>query len=989
MSESTQIRDAREPNDTANATDTAKDTDTERATGAAENVGTASIAIPDAPAPPAPPVAPPASSASPASVGSTRTADTPGTGGFSAGTVETTVPPTPPALTTPAGAAGAASAATAPPTPMPPTPTSLMPPAPVPASHPVADSPAPPVLPLPPTPPSSPIAPTAPTAPVSPTAPTAPTAPGAPAIGGASQTPGSRLSQTWATDAPPPAAPRVEHMPSPLTQDQIADLAREARNMGEAVAVNVPREVVAPPLFGGTLTPNSVPADAPTAAAHDDALREAEGVADTQTDTHPTTAPDAIAPALTPPAPPPMPPMSPMPSMSPMPPMPPMPALAPASTPTRAPEAAPKPAPLPAPAPAKVRYDVPLMTPDDQYLFNEGTHLRLYDKLGAHLRTVNGVAGTHFAVWAPNARVVSVVGEFNGWVGTEHNLAPTGMSGIWEGFIPGLGPGTIYKYHISSNYAGYEVDKADPYATFAEVAPKTASVIWDPAYEWHDAAWMRQREERNGLAAAMSIYEVHLGSWKRVPEEGNRSLTYREIAPQLAEYLNDTGFTHVEFLPVMEHPFFGSWGYQVTGYFAPTSRYGTPQDFAYLVDYLHQHNIGVILDWVPAHFPTDQFGLDYFDGTHLYEHADPRQGFHPDWKSDVFNYGRNEVRSFLLSSAASWLDRYHVDGLRVDGVASMLYLDYSREAGEWVPNRFGGRENLDAVGLLTQFNTQLYGAFPGIQTIAEESTSWPMVSRPTYIGGLGFGAKWDMGWMHDTLEYLALDPVHRTYHHNALTFRMIYAFFENFVLPLSHDEVVYGKGSLLNKMSGDDWQKFANLRLLFGYQWAQSGKKLVFMGGEFGQWSEWNHDASLDWDALNFAPHRGVRKWVQDLNRTYQGIPALHERDFDPAGFEWIDANDANQSVATFLRYGNDRQDPIVVAVNFTPVPRHNYRIGVPFGGFWNEILNSDATEYGGSGQGNMGGLEAAPLPSHGRAHALTVTVPPLGIVFFRRAYGT
>ena len=660
-------------------------------------------------------------------------------------------------------------------------------------------------------------------------------------------------------------------------------------------------------------------------------------------------------------------------------------------TPASAPEPAsapPQPSPQGQPQP-KVRYDVPLMTPDDQYLFNEGTHLRLYDKLGAHPRTVDGVVGTHFAVWAPNARVVSVVGEFNGWVGAEHNLAPTGMSGIWEGFIPGLGPGTIYKYHISSNYNGYEVDKADPYATFAEVAPKTASVIWDPAYEWHDEAWMRQREERNGLAAAMSIYEVHLGSWKRVPEEGNRSLTYREIAPQLAEYVKDTGFTHVEFLPIMEHPFFGSWGYQVTGYFAPTSRYGTPQDFAYLVDYLHQQGIGVILDWVPAHFPTDQFGLDYFDGTHLYEHADPRQGFHPDWKSDVFNYGRNEVRSFLLSSAASWLDRYHIDGLRVDGVASMLYLDYSREAGEWVPNRYGGRENLDAVGLLTQMNTQLYGAFPGIQTIAEESTSWPLVSRPTYIGGLGFGAKWDMGWMHDTLAYLALDPVHRTYHHNALTFRMIYAFFENFVLPLSHDEVVYGKGSLLNKMSGDDWQKFANLRLLFGYQWAQSGKKLVFMGGEFGQWSEWNHDASLDWHALDAAPHQGVRTWVQDLNRAYQGIPALHERDFDPGGFEWIDANDANQSVATFMRYGNDREDPIVIAANFTPVPRHNYRIGVPFGGFWNEILNSDAMQYGGSGQGNMGGVHAAPLSSHGRSHALTVTVPPLGIVFFRRAYGS
>ncbi len=638
----------------------------------------------------------------------------------------------------------------------------------------------------------------------------------------------------------------------------------------------------------------------------------------------------------------------------------------------------------------RVRHDVPLLTADDLHLFNEGTHTRLYEKMGSRPRTVDGVAGTHFAVWAPNARTVSVVGPFNDWVGVDYNLIMNGNSGIWEGFVPGLGAGTPYKYHISSNYNMYEVDKTDPFGIHTEMSPRTASVVWDEGYEWQDADWMRERGGRNGFNAPMSIYEVHIGSWRRVPEDGNRPLTYGEMAPQLADYVQECGFTHVEFMPVMEHPFYGSWGYQVTGYFAPTSRYGTPQDFAYLVDYLHRRGIGVILDWVPSHFPTDQHGLDYFDGTHLYEHADPRQGFHPDWKSDVFNYGRNEVRSFLMSSATYWLDRFHADGLRVDGVASMLYLDYSRNLGEWVPNRHGGRENLEAVSLLKELNTAAYSQFPSIQTTAEESTSWPMVSRPTYLGGLGFGMKWDMGWMHDTLEYMSLNPIHRQFHHNALTFRMLYSFYENFVLPLSHDEVVYLKGSLIQKMGGDDdWQKFANLRLLFGYQWAQSGKKLLFMGGEFAQWGEWNHDTSLDWHLLDEAPHRGIKSWIGDLNRIYRDVPTLHQRDFDRGGFEWIDANDSAQSMASFIRIGDDPGDPVVIAANFTPVPRHNYRLGVPFAGRWNEILNSDAAEYGGSGMGNMGGAESVPAAAHGRPQSLTVTVPPLGIVFFRRAYGS
>ena len=624
-----------------------------------------------------------------------------------------------------------------------------------------------------------------------------------------------------------------------------------------------------------------------------------------------------------------------------------------------------------------------LLSADDLYLFNEGSHLRLYEHLGAHTIVVGDVPGTYFAVWAPNAERVAVIGDFNGWDPTRHLLRPREQSGIWEGFIPGVGHGALYKYHIVSRYHGYEIDKTDPFAFFTEVPPKTASIVWDLDYTWGDQEWMATRGARNAADAPIAIYEVHLGSWMRVPEEGNRSLSYRELAPRLTDYVTRMGFTHVEFLPVMEHPFFGSWGYQITGYFAPSSRYGTPQDFMFLVDYLHQHGIGVILDWVPSHFPTDDFGLAFFDGTHLYEHADPRKGFHPDWNSYIFNYGRNEVRSFLLSNALFWLDRYHADGLRVDAVASMLYLDYSRKPGEWIPNEHGGRENLEAISLLRRLNEEVYRHYPDVQTIAEESTAWPMVSRPTYVGGLGFGMKWDMGWMHDTLSYMARDPIHRRYHHHELTFRMIYAFTENFVLPLSHDEVTHGKGSLLGKMPGDDWQKFANLRLLLTYMWAQPGKKLLFMGGEFGQWQEWNHDGSVQWDLLQYAPHQGIQRLVEDLNRLYRELPALHERDFDPEGFAWIEANDAEQSVVTFLRRGRAESGEIVAAFNFTPVPRHNYIIGVPRFGRWREILNSDATVYGGSGQGNLGGVTANPVPSHGYTQSITITIPPLGAVLF------
>jgi 1,4-alpha-glucan branching enzyme len=627
---------------------------------------------------------------------------------------------------------------------------------------------------------------------------------------------------------------------------------------------------------------------------------------------------------------------------------------------------------------------VSLLTDHDLYLFNEGSHFRLYDKLGAHLVKSDGIEGTYFAVWAPDAARVFVVGNFNGWNKESHPLRPKGSSGIWEGFFPDVARGSLYKYHVVSRQRSYRVDKSDPFSLFNEIPPKTASIVWDLDYVWRDRDWMQHRRERNGLDKPMSMYEVHLGSWRRVPEDGNRSLSYRELAPALAEYVRETGFTHVELLPVMDHPFFGSWGYQVTGYFAPSGNYGTPQDFMYLIDTLHQYGIGVILDWVPSHFPTDEHGLGYFDGTHLFEHADPRQGLHPEWGSCVFNYDRHEVRSFLISNALFWLDKYHADGLRVDAVASMLYLDYAREEGDWIPNPYGGRENLGAIELLRRCNEEIYKTFPDVQTIAEESTSWPMVSRPTYVGGLGFGLKWDMGWMHDTLEYMSKDPVHRKYHHDMLTFRMLYAFHENFVLPLSHDEVVYGKRALLAKMPGDDWQKFANLRLLFGYMYAQPAKKLLFMGGEFGQWDEWAHDGSLAWHLLQLAPHAGLRRWISDLNRVYRAEPALHELDCDPSGFEWIDCNDAEGSALSLMRKGKSTRDIVLAACNFTPVPRFNYKVGAPRGGLWREILNSDAVDYNGSGMGNTGGVEASGEGIHGRPFSLTMTLPPLAAVFLK-----
>jgi 1,4-alpha-glucan branching enzyme len=625
---------------------------------------------------------------------------------------------------------------------------------------------------------------------------------------------------------------------------------------------------------------------------------------------------------------------------------------------------------------------VSLLSDWDTHLFNEGSHHRLWEKLGAHVVERNGVVGTMFAVWAPNAAAVSVIGDWNGWNRDAHPLSALGGSGIWEGFVPHAGKGTKYKFHVRSRHNGYAVDKADPLALHAETPPHTASIVWDLEYEWRDEEWMRTRHARNAADAPVSIYEVHLGSWRRVAEENNRHLGYREIAGPLAEYARKMNFTHVELLPIMEHPFYGSWGYQVTGFFAPTSRYGTPQDLMYMIDVLHQNGIGVILDWVPSHFPTDEHGLAYFDGTHLYEHADPRQGFHPDWNSLIFNYGRNEVRSFLLSSALYWLGVYHADGLRVDAVASMLYLDYSRKAGEWIPNEFGGRENLDAIRFLRRLNEDVYKVHPDVQVIAEESTAWPMVSRPTYVGGLGFGMKWDMGWMHDSLRYYAKDPVHRRFHHNDLTFRMMYAFTENFVLPLSHDEVVHGKGSLIAKMPGDDWRKFANLRLLFAHMASQPGKKLLFMGGEIAQWREWNHDASLDWDLLDSTPHAELQRWVEDLNKAYRTVAALHENDFHPDGFEWIDCCDTENSIVSLLRKSKDGGQIVAVALNFTPMPRHNYMIGLPRGGHWRELLNSDAAIYGGSGQGNMGGVEAAPIPLHGRRWSVTLTLPPLGAVF-------
>jgi 1,4-alpha-glucan branching enzyme len=635
-----------------------------------------------------------------------------------------------------------------------------------------------------------------------------------------------------------------------------------------------------------------------------------------------------------------------------------------------------------------IRPDMSLLSDRDLYLFNEGSHVRLYDHLGCHVAENEGRMGAWFSVWAPDAETVSVIGNFNEWKPRAHYLSHRAQSGIWESFIPGVKIGDTYKFHIESRFHKYRVDKADPLAFHTETPPHTGSKIWDISYSWGDTAWMASRAERSSIQAPISIYEVHLGSWRRVPEEGNRSMSYREIAEPLADYVIEMGFTHVEFLPLTEHPFFGSWGYQTTGYFAPTSRYGTPQDLMYLIDHLHQRGIGVILDWVPSHFPTDEWALGFFDGTHLYEHSDPRMGMHKDWDSNVFNYGRHEVRSFLLSSAMFWLEKYHMDGLRVDAVASMLYLDYSRKEGEWIPNAYGGRENIEAVEFLRRFNAEVYKAHPDVQTIAEESTSWPGVSRPTYLGGLGFGLKWDMGWMNDTLKYMALDPVHRKYHHNQLTFRMMYAFHENFALPLSHDEVVHGKGSMLGRMPGDLWQKFANLRLLFAYQFAQPGKKLLFMGSEFGQWSEWAHDGSLDWHLLALQSHHQLQRWVSDLNHAYRNERALYELDCDASGFEWVDCNDADQSMLSFLRKPASGDEAILVVLNFTPVPRLGYRVGVPWRGPWKEILNSDARHYGGADLGNLGKTTAEAVPMHGRPSSVSLAVPPLGAIFLKSTVG-
>ncbi len=621
-------------------------------------------------------------------------------------------------------------------------------------------------------------------------------------------------------------------------------------------------------------------------------------------------------------------------------------------------------------------------TPEDAWLLAEGTHTALGDVLGAHPGVVDGLAGAFFAVWAPNAGSVSVIGDFNCWESGRHPLAPQGSSGVHAGFIPGVVPGDVYKYHLRSRVNGYVVEKADPFAAFAEIPPRTGSVVWDTSYEWGDAEWMATRAGRSAHDAPVSVYEVHLGSWRRVPEEGDRWLTYREMAPHLVAHLREQGFTHVEFLPVMEHPLYESWGYQVLGYFAPTSRYGSPQDFMYLVDTLHREGFGVILDWVPSHYPRDTHGLSFFDGTHLFEHADPRQGVHPDWDSILYNYGRHEVRAFLVSAALHWLRRYHADGLRTDAVASMLYLDYSRKAGEWLPNVYGGREHLEAIDLLRRFNEQAYVQCAGVQTYAEESTAWPGVSRPTSAGGLGFGYKWDMGWMHDTLSYFARDPIHRRYHHGEITFRMIYAFTENYVLSLSHDEVVHGKRSLVEKMPGDDWRKFANLRLLYAYMWAQSGKKLLFMGGEFAQRREWNVNASLDWHLLQYEPHRGIRDLVAGLNRLYRDRPALHQQDCEPAGFSWVTHEDADASVMAFLRKGRDPAEVVMAAFHFTPLVREGYRLGVPGPGSWKVILNTDDGRFGGSGAGSTGRLEAEPLPAPGGPYSIAVTLPPLGALY-------
>jgi len=625
-----------------------------------------------------------------------------------------------------------------------------------------------------------------------------------------------------------------------------------------------------------------------------------------------------------------------------------------------------------------------ILTDYDLHLFKEGNHHRIYEKLGAHYQEFEGVGGICFAVWAPNAKRVSVIGDFNSWDGRRHVMRVRPNIGIWEIFVPGLPMGANYKFEVKSQ-ANTLIEKSDPYAFASELRPKTSSLVCDVAgYGWNDAEWLENRKKSNQLEEPMAVYEVHLGSWMRVPEDGNRFMSYRELAVKLAEYVKKMGYTHIELLPVMEHPFDNSWGYQVTGYFAPTSRFGSPHDFMYFVDYMHQNGIGVIIDWVPAHFPKDWHGFMKFDGTCLYEHEDPRKGEHMDWSTLIFNFGRNEVKNFLISNAIFWADKYHIDGLRVDAVASMLYLDYSRKAGEWIPNQYGGRENLDAIEFLKYLNSILYQYFPGFITIAEESTAWPAVSRPTYLGGLGFGFKWNMGWMNDTLKYFEKDPIYRRYHHNALTFPLIYAFHENFTLVLSHDEVVHGKKSLIDKMPGDVWQKFANLRLMLGLMYGQPGKKLLFMGGDIGQWNEWNSNQSVDWHLLNYEPHSKLNKFVADLNRIYKTEPAMHQVDFSFEGFEWIDFTDADRSVISFIRKGKNPDDALIFVFNFTPMVYLNYRIGVPWGCHYDEILNSDSTEYWGSNIGNFGGFQSDPVPWQGREFSMNLNIPPLGFIILK-----
>ena len=627
----------------------------------------------------------------------------------------------------------------------------------------------------------------------------------------------------------------------------------------------------------------------------------------------------------------------------------------------------------------------PLLSDFDLHLMGEGTHYLKYEKMGAHPVMIEGIAGVHFAVWAPNAVRVSVVGDFNRWDGRTHPMRNRGPSGVWELFVPGLSEGAIYKYEIRPASSDLPILKSDPYAFRGELRPNTGSIVERlDRHNWNDWGWMDYRSKNDWFCSPVSIYEIHLGSWRHVVEEGNRWLSYSELADQLIPYMKQMGYTHVELMPVMEHPFDGSWGYQTLGYFAATSRYGTPEEFMSFVDRLHQAGIGIVLDWTPAHFPSDAHGLAEFDGTHLYEHADPRQGRHPDWGTLVFNYGRNEVQNFLISNALFWIDKYHIDGLRVDAVASMLYLDYSRREGEWIPNEFGGRENLAAIAFLKRLNEVVYARHPGVLMIAEESTSWPMVSRPTYLGGLGFSLKWNMGWMNDTLSYFEQEPIHRKYHHSRMTFSMLYAFTENFVLPFSHDEVVHGKKSLINKMPGDLWQQFANLRLLYAYMFAHPGKKLMFMGGEFGQRSEWDSSTSLEWHLLNYAPHQGLQALTTDLNAIYRNEPALHQVDFDWHGFEWLDCNDSDSSVLSFIRRAKDPGDFLVVVASYTPVLRDSYRVGVPEWGYYREILNTDAEQYGGSNAGNLGGVHAEATPWGDHPYSINLRLPPLGVVFFK-----